>query len=202
MAVEAGHASDASAVLMTPRQRWSLVFSFVLIGLGFIAGINLRDSSLNQSLIYNNTEAGITARYPQRWLLSEAQDYVFRVEDTAQPGFNTLIEVRTLPVGPDTSERNLLDRLTLRRSQTLIDYTVLGYDIYILPDDSAAVTMSYSYVARDTSPFLEGVSAIVAGLDLLMISRGQAVIVSFRAEASVFQRERATLDRFMQSLEF
>ncbi len=199
MAFDAG---PAPAVILTPRQRWSMVFSFVLIGLGLIAGANLRDSSLNQSLIYSNVEAGITARYPHRWLLSEAADYVFRVEDTAQLGFNTQIELRTLPVGPDTSERNLLDRLTLRRSQTLIDYTVLGYDIYVLPDDNAAVTMSYSYVSRDTSPFLEGVSAIVAGLDVLMISRGQAVIVSFRADASIFQRERAILDRFIQSLEF
>ncbi len=199
MALDSGR---AEAVLLTPRQRWSLVFSFMLIGLGLVAGANLRDSSLNQTLLYSNVEAGITALYPYRWLLSEGEDYVFRVEDTAQLGFNTLIEVRTLPVGPDTSERNLLDRLTLRRSQTLIDYTVLGYDIYVLPDDSSAVTMSYSYISRDTSPFLEGVSAIVAGLDLLLISRGQAVIVSFRADASVFQRERAILDRFIQSLEF
>ena len=199
MAFDTGH---VEALLLTPRQRWSMVFSFIVVGLGLIAGANLRDSSLNQSLVYNNVEAGITARYPSRWLLSEAEDYVFRVENTAQLGFNTLIEVRTLPVGPDTTERNLLDRLTLRRSQTLIDYTVLSYDIYVLPDDTAAVTMSYSYVSRDASPFLEGVSAIVAGLDVLTISRGQAVIVSFRADASIFQRERVTLDRFIQSLEF
>ncbi len=199
MAIDTG---SAAANLLTPRQRWSLVFSFLLIGVGLIAGINLRDSSLSQSLIYSNVEAGITARYPFRWLLDEGEEYIFRVEDTALLGFNTLIQVSTLPVGPDTTERNLLDRLTLRRSQTLIDYTVLGYDIYVLPDETSAVTMSYSFVSRDSSPFLEGVSSIVAGLDVLTISRGQAVIISFRADASIFQRELATLDRFIQSLEY
>ena len=199
MAIETG---SAAANLLTPRQRWSMVFSFLLIGVGLIAGINLRDSSLSQSLIYSNVEAGITARYPFRWLLDEGEEYIFRVEDTALLGFNTLIQVSTLPVGPDTTERNLLDRLTLRRSQTLIDYTVLGYDIYVLPDETSAVTMSYSFVSRDSSPFLEGVSSIVAGLDVLTISRGQAVIISFRADASIFQRELATLDRFIQSLEY
>ena len=199
MAIDTG---SAAANLLTPRQRWSMVFSFLLIGVGLIAGINLRDSSLSQSLIYSNVEAGITARYPFRWLLDEGEDYIFRVEDTALLGFNTLIQVSTLPVGPDTTERNLLDRLTLRRSQTLIDYTVLGYDIYVLPDETSAVTMSYSFVSRDSSPFLEGVSSIVAGLDVLTISRGQAVIISFRADASIFQRELATLDRFIQSLEY
>ena len=193
---------SAAANLLTPRQRWSMVFSFLLIGVGLIAGINLRDSSLSQSLIYSNVEAGITARYPFRWLLDEGEEYIFRVEDTALLGFNTLIQVSTLPVGPDTTERNLLDRLTLRRSQTLIDYTVRGYDIYVLPDETSAVTMSYSFVSRDSSPFLEGVSSIVAGLDVLTISRGQAVIISFRADASIFQRELATLDRFIQSLEY
>ncbi len=199
MAIDTG---SAAANLLTPRQRWSMVFSFLLIGVGLIAGINLRDSSLSQSLIYSNVEAGITARYPFRWLLDEGEDYIFRVEDTALLGFNTLIQVSTLPVGPNTTERNLLDRLTLRRSQTLIDYTVLGYDIYVLPDETSAVTMSYSFVSRDSSPFLEGVSSIVAGLDVLTISRGQAVIISFRADASIFQRELATLDRFIQSLEY
>ena len=199
MAIDTG---SAAANLLTPRQRWSMVFSFLLIGVGLIAGINLRDSSLSQSLIYSNDEAGITARYPFRWLLDEGEDYIFRVEDTALLGFNTLIQVSTLPVGPDTTERNLLDRLTLRRSQTLIDYTVLGYHIYVLPDETSAVTMSYSFVSRDSSPFLEGVSSIVAGLDVLTISRGQAVIISFRADASIFQRELATLDRFIQSLEY
>ena len=199
MAIDTG---SAAANLLTPRQRWSMVFSFLLIGVGLIAGINLRDSSLSQSLIYSNVEAGITARYPFRWLLDEGEEYIFRVEDTALLGFNTLIQVSTLPVGPDTTERNLLDRLTLRRSQTLIDYTVLGYDIYVLPDETSAVTMSYSFVSRDSSPFLEGVSSIVAGLDVLTISRGQAVIISFRADASIFQRELATLDRFIQSLEY
>ena len=199
MAIDTG---SAAANLLTPRQRWSMVFSFLLIGVGLIAGINVRDSSLSESLMYSNVKAGITARYPFRWLLDEGEDYIFRVEDTALLGFNTLLQVSTLPVGPDTTERNLLDRLTLRRSQTLIDYTVLGYDIYVLPDETSAVTMSYSFVSRDSSPFLEGVSSIVAGLDVLTISRGQAVIISFRADASIFQRELATLDRFIQSLEY
>ena len=199
MAHESG---PAVAIANTPRQRWSMFFSFLLIIIGLVLGINLRDNSLGQSRAYSNVEAGITALYPFRWLLDEDGDYVFRVRDLAQRGFSTVVQVRTLPVGPETTERNLLDRLTLRRSQTLIDYNVLGYDIYVLPDETAAVSMSYTYVSRDTSPFLEGVSSIVAGLDVLTISRGQAVIVSFRADAPIYRTELATLNWFIDNLEY
>ncbi len=192
----------AIAVTVTPRQRWSMIFSFMLLAFGLVLGVNLRDNSISQSRIYDNVEAGITARYPIRWLLDESGPQVFRVRDMSQRGFKTVIELSTLPVGPDTAERNLLDSLTLKRSQTLIDYNVLGYDIYILPDETAAVTMSYSFVARDASPFLEGVSSIVAGLDILTLSRGQAVIISFRADARIFEQELQTLQWFIRNLEY
>ena len=184
------------------RQRWSIALSWALILAGLALGVNLRDSSINQSNFYSNVEAGITARYPQRWLLDEEGAYVFRVRDTAYRGYSTQIELGTLPVSADTVERNLLDRLTLKRSQTLIDYTILDYDNYRLPDESQAVAMSYSFVSRDASPFLEGVSAIVVGLDILTIRRGQALIISFRADASIYQQELATLDWFIQNLDF
>lgn len=184
------------------RQRWSIVLSCLLIAAGLGLGVNLRDSSISQSNVYVNVEAGIRARYPQRWLLDEGGDYVFRARDMAYRGYSTQIELSALPVSPDTAERNLLDRLTLRRSQVLIDYTVLGYDNYSLPDESPAVAMSYSFVSRDASPFLEGVSTIVVGLDILTINRGQALIISFRADASIYQQELATLDWFIQNLDF
>ena len=191
-----------AAVQTSRRQRWSSALSYTLIFACLALGVNLRDSSISQSSIYVNVEAGITARYPRRWLLDEDGDYVFRVRDMAYRGFNTLIELGTLPVSADTVERNLLDRLTLKRSQTLIDYTILGYDNYRLPDESRAVAMSYSFVSRDASPFLEGVSSIVVGLDILTINRGQALIISFRADASIYQQELATLDWFIQNLDF
>ncbi len=190
------------AIQFSPRQRWAIALSYFLLLAGFFFGLNQRDSALNQALDYSDEAAGITARYPARWLLEETGDYVFRVRDMAHRGFNTVIEVRTVPVGADSVERNLLDQLSLQRAQVLIDYTVLGYDTYPLPDDADAISMAYSFVARDASPFLEGLSAIVSGLDILTIGRGQALIISFRADASVYQRELETLRWFIQNLDY
>lgn len=190
------------ALQITPRQRWSIAISYLAIALAFVLGMNQRDTSLNLSSVYSSVEAGITANYPARWLLEESEANVFRVRDMSHRGFNTVIEIRTLPLGPDSTERNLLDQLSLQRSQVLIDYTVLGYAVYSLPDDSQAISMSYTFVARDANPFLEGVSSIVNGLDILILRRGQALIITFRADASIYQRELETLQWFMQNLEF
>ena len=190
------------AVQLRPRQRWSIALAYIVIVLGFALGVNQRDTTLNQASDYHNLEAGISAKYPARWLLEETGSFIFRVRDMAHRGFHTVIEVSAAPVGRDTTERNILDQLTLQRSQILIDYTVFGYEDYRLADDSMAVSMSYSFVSRDASPFLEGVSSIVYGLDILTIRRGQALIVSFRADAEIYQRELETLRWFVQNLEF
>ena len=190
------------AILITPRQRWSIALSYLLIATGLLLGMVQRDSTLNQTSVYTNVEAGITAHYPARWLLEDSDTHVFRVRDMAHRGFNTVIEVSTLAVGVDTTERNLLDQLSLSRAQVLTDYAVLGYDVFRLPDETQAITMSYTFVWRDASPFLEGASALVTGLDILTLSRGQALIISFRADASAYQRELDTLEWFIENLEF
>lgn len=190
------------AVQITPRQRWSFALSYMMIIVGLLLGANQRDSSLYQSRLYSNISAGITASYPARWLLEESENTVFRVRDMSHRGFNTVIEVSSLPVGPDSAERNLFDQLSLQRSQVLIDYSVLGYDSYRLPDESQAITMSYSFVSRDASPFLEGVSSIVNGLDILTIRRGQALNISFLADSTIFQRELPIFESFVENLEF
>ena len=192
----------SAAVQFTPRQRWSIAFSYVLIAIGILLGINQRDALLHQMSAYSNVEAGITASYPARWLLEETEANIFRVRDMSHRGFNTEIEVKSLPVGSDNVERNLLDRLSMQRARVLIDYTVLGYDTYTLPDETEAAAMSYAYVSRNASPFLEGESSIVRGLDILTLSRGQAIVITFRADSAIFQREFQTLTRFINNLQF
>lgn len=187
---------------LTQRQRWSIYLSYVVIAVCLYIGFSLRENSLNQTTVYTNVEAGITALYPARWLLDEAGDYVLRVRDMSNQGFKTVIQVSTLPVTSDTVERNLLDRLSLNRSQTVIDYSILGYIDYVLPDDSDAIAMSYTFVSRDASPFLEGISSVVVGLDILTIQRGQALIITFRADSNTYEQELSTFENFIQDLKF
>lgn len=187
---------------LTPRQRWATYLSFIVILAGLYLGYSLRESAIRQTVTYANIQAGLEAQYPEGWLLDEDGDYIFRVRDMTNLGFKTVIQVQTLPVSADVVERNLLDQLTLRRSQFLIDYNVLGYSDFTLPNDIPAIAMNYTFVARDSSPFLEGISSVVVGLDVLTIQRGQALVITFRADSSIYEQELAIFNQFLENLNF
>jgi hypothetical protein len=184
------------------QQRWSHYLVVILGIVGLIIGVNLRDSTLNATTIYTNSQAGIQAAYPQNWLLDEGGDYIFRVRDEAHIGFKTTMQVAARPVSANTSMRNVLDALTLSRSQTLAFYSVLSEEPYTLPDESSATAMSYTYVSGDPNPFLQSVPVVVEGFDILTIKRGQAVVITFLSEAPAYEENLPLFNQFLSNLEF
>ncbi len=153
-------------------------------------------------MLYVNSETGIRAFYPQHWLIDTSGDYVFRVRNIAQIGFKTTIQVDVQPVTINTSARNLLDTLTLNRSNTLSGYRVLSSIPYTLPGEQEATAMRYVYVASDSNPFLENIPSVVEGLDILAIRRGQAIIVTFLSDANQFDENLPIFQRFLNDLQF
>lgn len=184
------------------RQQWAHILTMALGFVMLALGMNIRSGVISAVVPYSNVQAGITAFYPERWLLDRGQDYVFRVRDMTESGFKTTIQVSTRPISGDTSERNVLDSLSLSRSQTFTDYSVLAVEPFSFQDGVEAQAMFYTYVSRQASPFLEGVPAVVLGLDILTLSRGQAIIITYRADANVYDANRHYFDRFLSTLEF
>jgi hypothetical protein len=188
---------------LTFRQRWSHYLAFIFVGVGLLIGLNLRDSTLNVSTLYTNPQAGISAQYPQNWLLEEGgSDFIFRVSDTSTLGHNTSIQVAVRPISSETSARNIFDSLTLARAQTLAKYEVISEDPFVLPDETVTNAMTYVFVASPTNPFLQNIPVVVEGIDILIIERGQAIIVSFLSSADTFNENLPLLQQFLRSLEF
>ncbi|MDQ7024788.1 MAG: hypothetical protein Q9P44_04440 [Anaerolineae bacterium] len=187
---------------LTLRQRWANVFAILLSVLLLLVGLNLRNQLATAAVLFESPQAGITAFYPQNWLLDSSSDYVFRVRDMSRSGFKTTFQVSVQPVGSDAEERNVADRLTLNRLQTFTAYQVLSQQAYLLPNDVSAQAVSYSYVSSDVSPFLQGVPTVVQGLDILTISGGQAIIITFRADADTYQHELPRFEEFLRRLQF
>ena len=188
--------------IITQRQRWGhyLVLIFGVIGLAI--GLNLRNTVLNASAFYTDSRAGVSALYPQNWLLDTDGDYVFRVRDVIESGFKTTIQVSVHPVGAATESRNILDSLTLNRSQTLAAYEVLSREPFVLPDETMATSMTYTYVAAETNPFLQSIPQVILGIDVLTIKRGQAIIITFLTDAEQFDEKQAIFNQFLSNLEF
>jgi len=186
----------------TRRQRWSHALTVIVGVVVLLYGLNMRAGALYATTIYDNAQAGIRANYPQNWLLDESEDYVFRVRDMARIGFKTTILITTQPIGPDMTERNVLDTLNITRPLIMAAYNILSIGDYTLPDGTPATAMNYTYVAVDTNPFLESVPAVVLGQDIITIRGGQAIIITFCADAQTFDQDSAIFNRFLASLEF
>jgi hypothetical protein len=186
----------------TPRQRTTHYFAMIFGVVALLIGLNLRNSALNATSLYINNQAGIRAYYPANWLLDTQGNYIFRVRDLAQSGFKTTIQIAALPISSSTSDRNVVDALTLRRSQTLSTYTVFAIEPFLLPDDVAATAVTYTFVSAETNPFLESVPVVVEGLDILTIKRGQAIIITFQSDSRTYQQNYPLFEQFVRTLEF
>ena len=188
---------------LTQRQRWSHYFVFFYALIAVFIGFNLRTATLDATTPYVNSQVGIRAFYPQRWLIDTAGNYIFRVRDLSQSGFKTTIQVDVQPVTINTSARNLLDTLTLNRSQTFSGYKVQSQqDDYQMPNGQSATAMRYVYVVGDDNPFLQTIPSVVEGLDILAIRRGQAIIITFLSDSQTFDDNLPIFERFLDDLEF
>lgn len=187
---------------LTLRQRWANVFTILICVLLLLLGLNLRNQALNATTLYISPQAGITAQYPLNWLIDTSGSYVFRVRDMSRSGFKTTFQVSVQAVGSDAEERNLADRLSLDRIITFTDYRVQPLEMYSFTDGREAQTLNYTFVAVDASPFLQSVPAVVQGLDILTIRGGQAIVISFRADANNFEDELPRFEQFLRQLDF
>lgn len=184
------------------RQRWSHYFVLVFSALALLIGVNLRDSILNATTLYVDSRSGIRVRYPQNWMIDTQGDYVLQVRDTAQLGFNTTIQVSVVPVGAGMQAKNIFDSLSLSRLQTLAAYQVLSIQPFVLSSNENVNAMNYVYATAQGDPLLQSVPLIVHGIDVLTIRRGQAVIVTFLADSSLYDQEYPLFQRFLSNLEF
>jgi hypothetical protein len=187
---------------LTQIQRWANYLTVIFGFVGLFIGFNLRDSALNATSIYINTQAGIQATYPRNWLIDQTGTYVFRVRDMAQIGFKTSIQVAVQPVSSDNSERNALDALALSRWQPFAGYAITSSEPYVLPNETPAIWVTSAFVDTQIDPFLQGIPTSVASIDVISIKRGQAIIITFLTDAQFYDENLPIFQQFLNDLEF
>lgn len=192
-----------SAQELSFRQRWNNYFVIIFSLIGLFIGLNLRDQILNATSSYSNAQVGIRAHYPRGWLIDSEGDYIFRVRDMSNLGFKTTIQVTIQAVSESATARNIIDILTLNRSQSLAVYDVLSVDDkFLMPDQTLSTSLNYTYVAIEPNPLLQSVPVVVKGLDVISIRSGQAIIISFIADEDSFLINYPTFQRFLDGVDF
>lgn len=183
------------------RVRFSHYFTVIYCLLAIFIGMNLRDSSMNATTEFRNTEVGIIAHYPQRWLLDTASS-IMRVADTSRAGFKTVIQIQVLPFGSRMSPRNIIDALTLERQETLSNFRNLTTSSMTLPNQDVAIVNQYQFVYALSDPFLQSVLSVVIGRDVLVVRRNQAILITFQADSRTFDSDLAVFEQFLSTLEY
>lgn len=184
------------------KQRWNSYLAVFAALVAVLAGLTMRDNALTASLTYEDLEAGVRAQLPASWLLeTEGPDYIFRAQDPAALPFKTLLQVSVLPVGPDATPANVLYLLEISRPNTFANYHVLSRENVTLRDGSEAIRMTYTYVQDERNPFLESLPVVVEGVDVVVLRRSQAVIVTYRDEQSSFDDNLYRFENLLQTLE-
>ncbi|MCU0482201.1 MAG: hypothetical protein MUE54_13480 [Anaerolineae bacterium] len=186
------------------QQRLGHFLTILVIILGLLYSLNLRGGVVSATVPYTDLQAGIRVNYPANWLLDTlgGSDYVFRVRDMSRTGFKTTLQVSLRPVSADMTERNVLDALNINRPISLSTYDIQSVEQIMLTSETPATLMRYTYVDTENNPFLESFPIVVAGEDILTLSGGQAIIITFRADARTFDQDRAIFLQFLRTLEF
>ena len=187
------------------RQRWASYLTIGMAILGLLIGNLLHGRVVNATSFYQNSQNGISARYPLNWLLTEAdlgENVVFRVEDPSAFPFKTIMQVALQISGPDELANDVRDQLNISRSSQFFAYRALDTSPTTLPDGSSALKLDYAYVAGESNPFLQSVPIVVQGVDLIVMRNQEVLIISYRAESSRFDQDYHYFDAFLRSLQF
>lgn len=194
-----GRSDDASF-----NQRWGHYFTvgFAVVALGI--GLLLRANTLSATATFVNNEIGIRAEYPLGWLIDSANpDYVFRVQDTSRVGYKTTMQVAIYPFSAEMTVNNVLTDISLRRQSTLALYDDLSTDsAFQLPSGEQVTMREYTFVETDVNPFVESLSYVVLGRDIVVVRREQAFLITFRAERSTYAADLPIFNQFLRSLDF
>jgi hypothetical protein len=194
---------DDSGTELSFRQRWNSYLTIALVMGAVLLGLAMRRGTLNATQEFEDLEAGIRAQIPSGWMVDSGSntDYVFRAEDPNALPFKTMLQVSVIPVGSDATPDNVLTYLDIQRPAQLSAYRRISVTNITLRDGSPAVRMTYAYTQNERDPFLESVPIVVQGVDVVVLRRSQAVIITYREERSEFDDHLYRMDNLLQTLE-
>jgi hypothetical protein len=175
--------------------------SVILLTLvALVAGWLLKSSIENRSLAFSS--GNVTAQVPAGWLtMNPGGNEILHVTERAPGGFGTTYLIVTEPIPADATPGQVVSLLTLERGSSLTSYRVLDQK-EVLVQGRQAIEIDYVYVESDANLSHSVIPVVVHGLDYVFIKGDQAVIVSYRADQSVFDTDMSRFIRFLVSVKY
>lgn len=183
------------------NQRWNSILAAGLAGVMLFFGLTMRNGALNAVQVFEDLESGVRAQVPAGWLIdNESEEFVFRALDPGALPFKTQLEVAVMPVGPDMTPSVVLNLLKQQRSARVTAYREISRMPTVLREDPA-IRMEYAYVSFERNPFQQSEPIVVKAVDVVVLQRGQAVILTYREQSSAFEAHLYHFDQLIQTVE-
>ena len=196
-----GPSSSADSPGLDFVRRWNNYLALLMAAGVLILGISLRDAALSATRTFEDLEAGVRAQLPREWLLeSKGEDFVVRAQDPDALPFKTTLQIAVLPIGPDATPNTVLDLLYMQRAPRFSTYKEIARSDQTLRGDPAK-RMVYAYTQDDPNPFQASVPLVVQGVDVVVLRRGQAVVITYREERTAFDTNLYRFENLLQTVE-
>lgn len=186
---------------VTQNDRFSAILVVLITATALTFGIIIKQSSSTDTWSYESRETGIAADYPAGWLADESGSYAVRVRDPKARPFKTQYQITVVPMGGQTSIRNILDGLTLQRSIDLSAYRVLSIE-EVNTGGITLTRMNFAFVDADPNPFIQYLPIAVLGTDILILDGNRAIIVTYMSDKESFETNRPSFESFLSSLRY
>jgi hypothetical protein len=193
-------ASSQTKKFVSGGNRFAEISVLLLTLVALAAGWLLKSSVENRSQAFNNGK--ISAQAPAGWLaLKPGGNEVLHIVDRTASGFGTTYLIETEAVPADAQPGQIMGLLTLERANSLTSYRVLSQQ-EVLVQGRKAIEIQYVYVESAANVTHAVIPAVVKGLDYVFMNGGQAVIVTYRADQSVYDMDLGRFYRFLVSVSF
>lgn len=195
------YTSFPDTIVLNFSQRWNTYLAIAAAVVGITLGLSMKNNALSATQQFEDLEAGVRAQVPANWLVSAASDnYVFRAQDPNALPFKTILQVSVLTVGADATPNTVLDLLYMQRAPRFSTYREISRTDVTLRGDPAK-RMVYAYTEDERNPFLASVPIVVEGVDVVVLRRGQAVIITYREERAKFADNLYRFDDLLSTVE-
>jgi len=182
-------------------RRWNNYLALLMAAGMLLLGISLRDAALSATRTFEDLEAGVRAQLPSGWLLeSKGADFVVRAQDPNALPFKTTLQIAVLPIGPDATPNTVLDLIYMQRAPYFSTYKEIARSDQTLRGDPAK-RMVYAYTQDERNPYQASVPLVVQGVDVVVLRRGQAVVITYREERSAFDDNLHRFEDLLQTVE-
>jgi hypothetical protein len=173
-----------------------ILLTLVALALGWL----LMSGVENRSQAF--TSGNITAQTPAGWLaLNPGGNEILHITDRTASGFGTTYLIQEEAVPTDAQAGQIVGLLTLERGNSLTSYRVL-HQQEVLVQGRKAIQINYVYVESAANLTHAVIPAVVRGLDYVFVNGGKAVIVTYRADQSVYDTDLGRFYRFLVSVKY